>query len=77
MLSSWIERQLDRPVNDNDFLARALDMSLNTPVIKWAVALGLVAGLVAVVEIQQAEERIDDTRAQVLSHYYRFRSKIF
>lgn len=76
MLSSWIERKLDSPVNENGFAVRVFDMAINAPVIRWGVALGLVAGLVAVVEIQKAEERLEDTRAHLTSRFDRFHSKI-
>ncbi len=77
MISSWIERKLDSPVNENGFAARVFDMAINTPVIRWAVVLGLVAGLTAVVGIQQAEEKLEDTSAHLLSRFDRFRTKIF
>ena len=77
MVSSWIERKLDSPVNENGFAIRIFDMAINTPVIRWGVAFGLVAGLVAVDEIQKAEARFEDTKAHLLSRFDRFRSKIF
>lgn len=71
MLSKKIDQFLDTPIEDNSLTAKAIDKGFETPIVRELLEIGAVAGLIAMVGLQNLEEQAQNFMANLPNRRFR------